>query len=339
MRIGITGANGFIGAHLLRSAVARSTGAKVDLPVAFLQRGSPMAPIHDLDGQYEKVEGDLLDRSSLDRFVSRCDAVFHLAGFNRYWALDSAIFHQTNCVGARNMAEACLQKGIRKLVHVSSCITLGASDTPIPRTEESSYNLSDLRFLYGETKKAGEDEMKRWAAKGLPVVIVNPASAIGEQDHGPTPIGKPIRDIARGMWPVYVAGGACFIDVHDVVRGLWLALERGRTGEQYLLAGENLSNKQFMSAVAESAGVAQPRVRVPTLLLGAVGHVAEWLADRVTRKHPPLTAGMSGLIGKFLYFDGLKAETELGFKAGPCASAIERSVRWFRTAGNCRGFE
>ncbi|MDR3607134.1 MAG: NAD-dependent epimerase/dehydratase family protein [Oligoflexia bacterium] len=329
-RIGITGANGFIGSHLLRSAIARG-----HRPIAFVQKGSSLKPIEDLEGRYERIEGDLLDDESLDRFVSQCDELFHLAGFNRYWATNPKVFHEVNFVAVQKVADECVKHGIKKIVHASSCITLGASDGPTPRTEEAEYNLKKLRFLYGETKSAGEREMQRRAKEeGLPVVIVNPTSAIGEMDYGPTPIGKPIRDIARGMWPVYVAGGACFIDVHDVVRGLWLALERGRVGERYVLAGDNLSNREFMTLITECAGVGRPRFRVPSPILTIAAHICEAMADHITREHPPLTKGMNGLIGKYLYFDGKKAEQELGFKAGPARPAIERCVQWFRANPN-----
>lgn len=325
-RIGITGANGFIGAHLLRSAVEKGYR-----PVAFLQKGTPLQPIADLEGSYDPVYGDLLDAESVDQFIGRCDVVFHLAGFNRYWSTDRSDFHKVNIDGVKNIANSCLKHGIQKLIHASSCITLGASSTPALRNEDSSYNLQHLDFLYGETKTAGELEIKRMVReKGLPAVIINPTSAIGERDFGPTPIGKPIGDIARGMWPVYVAGGACFIDVHDCVRGFWLALERGKPGSQYVLVGENLTNRQFMTMVARAAGVPEPRFKVPKPFLHVVAHVGQWVANTFTRKHPPLTPGMVGLIGNYLYFDGSRAERELGFKAGACGPAIERCVQWFR---------
>ena len=127
-RIGITGANGFIGAHLLRSAVAKGFR-----PVAFLQRNTSLMPIADLEGKYDHVFGDLLDRESVDAFAGRCDAIFHLAGLNRYWAEDRALFHQVNVLGVQNVAEACARRGVRKLIHTSSCITLGASDAACPR--------------------------------------------------------------------------------------------------------------------------------------------------------------------------------------------------------------
>jgi dihydroflavonol-4-reductase len=326
MRIGITGANGFIGSHLLRSAVSQG-----HRPVALIQKGSSLKPIEDLEGSYDRIDGDLLDDASLDTFVAQCDVLFHLAGFNRYWAPDDDVFRLVNLVGVTKVAEAALKHKLLRVVHASSCITLGASTEPTPRNEEASYNLHKLKFQYGETKLAGETEMMKWAKeKGLPVVIVNPTSAIGEMDFGPTPIGKPIQDIARGMWPVYVAGGACFIDIRDVVRALWLALEHGRIGERYVLAGENLSNREFMTLITECAGVARPRFRVPSPVLTMTAHIAEWTANHVTHKHPPLTPGMNGLIGKFLYFDGAKAEKDLGFKAGPARPAIERCVKWFR---------
>jgi dihydroflavonol-4-reductase len=327
MRIGVTGANGFIGNHLLRFLVARG-----DRPLAFLERGSDARPLADLEGHYDAIRGDLLDRGSLDAFAARCDAVVHLAGVNRYWAEDAGVFERVNVAGARNVADACLAHRVAKLVHASSCITLGASDAPEPRDEESPFNLASMDFPYASTKKAGEEEMKRRAREdGLPVVIVHPTSAVGERDHGPTPIGKPVADIARGLWPVYVAGGACFIDVRDAVRGLVLALEKGAPGRQYLLAGENLTNREFMSLVAEVAGRPPPRVKIPRPLLAAVATGLEWTADHVTRRHPPVTRSMADLVGRYLWFDGRRAREELGFEAGPVRAGIERAVRWFRT--------
>jgi dihydroflavonol-4-reductase len=326
-RIGITGANGFIGNHLLRALVA--SGAR---PMAFVERGTSLEPIADLAGQCEIIEGDLIDPDSVDRFVAQCSTVFHLAGLNRYWVRERTRFHDINIAGVRNVARACLRHGVERLVHTSSCITLGASPTPTPRDEDATYNLG-FPFPYGETKLAGEGVITRLVAdEGLRAVIVHPTSAIGERDHAPTPIGRPIADIARGAWPVYVGGGACFIDVHDVVRGLRLAAERGRIGGRYLLAGENMTNGDFMALVAEVAGARRPRVRVPGRLLALAGRAAEWLADHVTRRPPPLTFGMGALTECYLYFDGTRAERELGFRAGPVAPAIERCVRWFREA-------
>ena len=326
MRIGVTGANGFIGNHLLRFLLERE-----HRPVAFLQTATDPRPVADLAGRYDEVWGDLLDRESLDRFVGSCDVVVHLAGMNRYWAEDLSVFEKVNVEGSRNLAEACRRHKVRKVVHASSCITLGASQYPVARHEDSSFNLAHLEFAYATTKKAGEEEMKRQAREhGLPVVIVNPTSAIGEMDYGPTPIGKPVADIARGLWPVYVAGGACFLDVRDAVQGIWLALEKGVAGRQYLLAGENLTNREFMSLVAEVAGAPRPRVKIPRAFLAVLAHGLEWRADHVTRRHPALTRSMARLVGRYLYFDGTRAREELGFRPGPVRPAIERAVRWFR---------
>lgn len=326
MKIGITGANGFIGSHLLRSAIQKG-----HRPVAFLQKDSSTRPLEDMEGQHDTVWGDLLHPESIDEFLSQCTVVFHLAGFNRYWSTVPETFHRVNYEGTLNIAEGCLKHGIEKLIHASSCITLGASKDPVPRTETSEFNLGNIRFSYATTKKAGEELIKNLVKeKHLPAVIIHPTSAVGEQDFGPTPIGKPIGDICNGLWPVYVSGGACFIDVADVVRGLWLALERGRIGEQYLLAGDNLTNREFMTLVAKCAGVPAPKFKIPRPFLQGIAWGGEWLSDHVTKKEPVLTVGMSALIGKYLYFDGKKAEMELGFKAGPSSAGIQRCVDWFK---------
>ena len=114
------------------------------------------------------------------------------------------------------------------------------------------------------------------------------------------------------------------------MRGLWLALERGRIGEQYLLAGDNLTNREFMTLVAKCAGVPAPKFKIPRPFLQGIAWGGEWLSDHVTKKEPVLTVGMSALIGKYLYFDGKKAEMELGFKAGPSSAGIQRCVDWFK---------
>lgn len=328
MRIGITGASGFIGSHLVRALVARG-----ERPAALLQRGADARALAGLEGAYDAHVGDLGDPASLGPFVAACDAVIHLAGLNRYWAEDPAIFQRVNVDGVRHLAEACLARGVARLVHASSCITLGASDAPVARDETSPFNLGDLDFPYAATKRAGEELVLRLAReRGLPAVVVNPTSAVGERDLGPTPIGRPIADIARGRWPVYVGGGACFIDVADAARGILLALERGAVGRRYVLAGENLTNRAFMALVAEAAGAPPPRVRLPRPALRLAAGALEWTADHVTRRPPPVTRGMAALVGRWLWYDGRRAREELGFEAGPVGGAIERAVRWFRDA-------
>jgi dihydroflavonol-4-reductase len=214
---------------------------------------------------------------------------------------------------------------------VSSCITLGAAFHPKPRNEQSDYNLYGIKFLYGETKKVGEEEVKRMVqGEGLPAIIVNPASVLGEQDLGPTPIGKVVEDISKGAWPIYVSGGSCFIDIHDLIRGLWLALEFGRIGSQYLLVGENITNREFMARVAQVAGVSKGRLPVPKGFLSLAAAFFELVSDYITNEEPILTQGAVSLVGRYLYYDGSLAQNELGFSAGTCESAIERSVNWMK---------
>ncbi len=327
MRVGITGANGFIGNHLTRHIAALDHEV-----IAFLHRGTSDALIEDY--AHKIFWGDITDIESLRPFTKSCDVLFHLAGFNRYWSRDPEIFYKLNFVGPKNIASACMSEGIEKLVHISSCITLGASEKPEARDEESTFNLSGIRFMYAESKKAGEDEMKLWAKeKGLPVVIANPASAIGEMDYGPTPIGEPIIDICKKGWPVWVDGGACFMDIEDLVQGLWLTLEKGRAGQQYLLAGDNLLNKDFMAKVADLAGREHTKWRIPKPLISIVAHYQEWMANHITHRAPKITVGMQGLIGKYLYYNNAKARKELGFNPGPCDGAIEKSIQWFTNNG------
>lgn len=324
--IGITGGNGFIGSHFLKSAIKRGYR-----PIVLIQTGTSLKSVAALEGYYDRIYGDLNHRESLEYFVSQCDEIIHLGGYNRYWSSDPSIFHRVNVEGVRLLARLCLKYRIKKLLHVSSCITLGAAIHPRLRNEKSDYNLYQSDFLYGETKKIGEVEIKRLIqSEGLPAIIVNPASVLGEQDYGPTPIGRVIHDISRGAWPIYVSGGSCFIDIHDLIRGLWLALDLAKVGSQYLLVGENLTNREFMSRVAQSAGVSRGRFLVPKKVLRLAASIFEAISDHLTSQEPILTQGAASLIGRYLYYDGSLAQSELGFNAGTCESAIERSVNWMR---------
>jgi dihydroflavonol-4-reductase len=120
--------------------------------------------------------------------------------------------------------------------------------------------------------------------------------------------------------------------VHDAARGLLLALDKGVPGRGYLLAGENLTNREFMALLAEVAGTAPPRVPIPRAALALAAGALEGAADHVTRRHPPVTRGMAALVGRYLWYDGARAREELGFTPVPVRGAVERAVAWFRSA-------
>jgi dihydroflavonol-4-reductase len=237
MRAYVTGATGFVGGHV--AAELRSVGAEV---------------------RDERV--DLLDRAGLERIMDGCDAVIHSAALYSYDAPERD-FQRINIEGTANVIEACRSKRVRRLVHTSTAGTCG----PVPgreATEADSPPGWELDIPYKRTKLAAERLVIDAAGDGLEAVVVNPTTPIGAGDRKPTPTGRMIAGVARGRIRAYVVTtGLNVVDVRDVARGHALALERGKSGERYLLGGANLPLEELFGAIADLAGRPRPRLRIP----------------------------------------------------------------------------
>jgi dihydroflavonol-4-reductase len=288
MRAYVTGATGFVGGHV--AAELRSGGAEV---------------------RDERV--DLLDRGGLERIMDRCDAVIHSAALYSYDAPERD-FQRANVEGTANVIEACRRKRVRRLVHTSTAGTCG----PVPgreATEADSPPSWELDIPYKRTKLAAERLVIDAAGDGLEAVVVNPTTPIGAGDRKPTPTGRMIAGVARGRIRAYVATtGLNVVDVRDVARGHALALERGKSGERYLLGGANLPLEELFGAIADLAGRSRPRLRVPYRLARAAAAVGLANKDEVSLARLPM------------YFSSEKAQDKLGYAPGPVASALADAV-------------
>jgi dihydroflavonol-4-reductase len=288
MRAYVTGATGFVGGHV--AAALRSGGAEV---------------------RDERV--DLLDRGGLERIMDGCDAVIHSAALYSYDAPERD-FQRVNVEGTANVIEACRSKGVRRLVHTSTAGTCG----PVPgreATEADSPPSWELDIPYKRTKLAAERLVIDAAGDALEAVVVNPTTPIGAGDRKPTPTGRMIAGVARGRIRAYVATtGLNVVDVRDVARGHALALERGKSGERYLLGGANLPLEELFGAIADLAGRSRPRLRVPYRLARAAAAVGLANKDEVSLARLPM------------YFSSEKAQDKLGYAPGPVASALADAV-------------
>ncbi len=287
MRAYVTGATGFVGGHV--AAELRSGGAEV---------------------RDERV--DLLDRGGLERIMAGCDAVVHSAALYSYDAPERD-FQRINVEGTANVIEACRSKGVRRLVHTSTAGTCG----PVPgreATETDGPPTWELGIPYKRTKLAAERLVIDAARDGLEAVVVNPTTPIGPGDRKPTPTGRMIAGVARGRIRAYVATGLNVVDVRDVARGHALALERGQSGERYLLGGANLPLEELFGAIADLAGRPRPRLRIPYALARAAAAVGLANKDEVSLARLPM------------YFSSRKAHDRLGYAPGPVAFALADAV-------------
>src|SRR5947199_7553217 len=167
----------------------------------------------------------------------------------------------------------------------------------------------------------------------MEVVVVNPTTPVGEQDIKPTPTGRIIVDFLKKKFPAYVDTGLNLVDATECARGHIDALEKGRSGERYILGGENLTLKQILDKLAAITGLPSPKIRVPYALALATGVVDEIVTGRIRGREPRATIDAVRMGRKKMFASSAKAERELGWKCVPVDDSLRRAVNWFRENG------
>ena len=323
----ITGANGFLGAHLTRKALARGRRVR-----ALCLPGTPADHVANLGA--EVVRGDILEPETLRPAMEGVEIVFHVAGSTLEWHADPIVVYRINAIGARNVCAAALDAGVKRLVHTSTMSAVGSASARAGEYDEDRwFDLFDTG-LYSRSKLLGEMEALRAGARGLDVVVCCPHQILGAGDFGPSTPGRIVVLFARGRIPFSVNVRSQFLDVEDCAEGHLLAAEKGRRGERYILAGsEAVDMRAFFAACAELTGRRPPRIAVPRWMARVAAAPMEWVADRVTRRPPPLTAGNAAMLYKDMTCSTRKAAEQLGFAPGAWRNALEKAVTWFRENG------
>jgi dihydroflavonol-4-reductase len=188
---------------------------------------------------------------------------------------------------------------------------------------------------YKKSKFRAEREVESFVGRGLPLVIVNPATVIGEMDVKPTPTGKIIVDFLNRRMPAYLDTGLNLIDVKDCARGHILAARHGRIGEKYILGNENVTLRQILVLLAETTGIPVPKVRLPYTPILVAAYINEEIS-RWTGIAPLIPLAGVQMAGNYMYFNSSKAVRELGLPQSPVPEAIRRAVEWFRRNGYVR---
>jgi dihydroflavonol-4-reductase len=326
----VTGATGFLGSHVAR--VLSEQGADLRLLV---RSTSNLKNLEGLRAETAKVEittGDLRDSASLEKAMSGCDTVFHVAADYRLWVPDPAEMYRSNVEGTRAILEAARKNTVRCVVYTSSVATIGFTGNGHPADEDSPVSLADMIGHYKRSKFLAELEAIKAAGAGVPVVIVNPTAPVGPADWKPTPTGRIIVDFLNGKMPAYVDTGLNVAPVEDVAKGHLLAGEKGRIGERYILGGRNMTLKQILDALAPIAGRPAPRFRLPHAVALAAGYADE-LYSRIAGREPQIPVEGVKMSRHRMFVTTGKAEGELGYEAGSVEAALERSVRWYQEHG------
>jgi dihydroflavonol-4-reductase len=322
----VTGATGFVGSHVAR--VLHEQGADLRLLVRPTSNPKNIESLHA-----ERAVGDLRDAASLEKAMAGCDTVFHVAADYRLWIRDPDQMYRSNVEGTRAILEAARKNGVRRVVYTSSVATMGFRRNGQPADEDSPVGLPDMIGHYKRSKFMAEQVALEAGRSGIDVVVVNPTTPVGEQDIKPTPTGRIIVDFLKRKFPAYVDTGLNLVDVDECARGHVDALERGRSGERYILGGENLTLKQILDKLANITGLPSPKVRVPYVLALATGVVDQLVTGHLRGGEPRATIDAVRMGRKKMFVSSAKAERELGWKVLPIDAALQRAVDWFRVHG------
>ena len=320
----VTGATGFVGAHLVRALLARGEAVRCLVRPGGRRDG--------FGGKAEVVEGDLGDRALLGRALAGCQMLFHCAADYRLHVPDPAAMYQSNVAGTENVLGAAADAGVSRVVYTSSVATLVGADDQTPATEAALPALGDMVGPYKRSKFLAERAALAWHALGLPVVIVNPSTPVGELDVKPTPTGRLVVDFLNRRMPAYVSTGLNLIDVRDVAAGHLLAAERGRPGERYILGHRNMTLREVLQALGRVARLPAPWLRLPHFVPLALAVLEAPFARRAGRA-PRIPLDGVRMSRRTMYVDAGKAVRELGLPQSGVEEALGRAVAWFRAEG------
>jgi dihydroflavonol-4-reductase len=325
----VTGGTGFLGAHVVRALVARSRSVR-----CLVRPGSRRDNLQGLP--VEIAQGDLGDLPSLRSALQGADALFHCAADYRLYAKDPPEIYAANVGGTENILQAAFDAGVARVVYTSSVGALGREPDGSPANEATPILREQMTGHYKKSKFDAERVAEAWAKRGLPVVIVNPSTPVGELDIKPTPTGQMIVDFLNRRMPAYVETGLNLVDARDVAEGHILAAERGRIGEKYILGNRNMTLKEILDVLSRQTGLPSPRLRVPHWIPMAAAAI-DTAAARLTGRVPKIPLEGVRMSRYKMFFDSSRAVRELGFPQSPVEAALGRAVIWFREHGYVRG--
>jgi dihydroflavonol-4-reductase len=319
----VTGANGFLGSNLV--AQLNEEGYDVRVIVR------PNADMKSIANKAcEVVYGNIVNKEDVHRAIDGCDIVIHAACITDQWSISFEEYERVNFTATKYIADACLDLGVKRLVYVSTANTMGPGSKETPGNELSGFTLFKANSGYIYSKYLAQQYvLEQTATRKLQAVVVNPTFMIGPNDIKPSS-GKLMLYCLNRKFLFYPPGGKNFVYIKDVCKGIINAIDKGRVGECYLLAGHNLTYKEFFSIVSNTSAEKKRMVQLPGFMLKLAGRTGS-LIEAIRRKGGRMNYTSSYLLCLDNYYSGKKAERELAITYTPIEDAVEDALNWFKT--------
>ncbi|MFX1705401.1 NAD-dependent epimerase/dehydratase family protein [Chitinophaga sp. CC14] len=314
----ITGANGFLGSNLTRELYRMGFDIKI-----IIRPSADVKGIEDIP--CEIFYGSINNNDDVHEAVKGCDIVIHAACITAQWGISFAEYEHTNFTATKYITAACLEHKVQKFIYVSTANTIGPGDKNSPGNELNGFTLFNANSGYINTKYLAQQYvLEQVASRQLPGIVVNPTFMIGPHDVKPSS-GKLILYGLKHRLLFYPPGGKNFVHIKDVCRGIINAIEKGKTGDCYLLAGQNLSYAEFFRLLKKISGKRQLLIPIPSFILKAAGIIGS--LPGISGKLNYTTAYMLCLDN---YYSGKKSERELQLSYTPVEAAVTGAFTWFK---------
>lgn len=318
MRVAVTGASGHIGNCLVKEL--KKSGARIKILNSRFGNG--------IDSDVEIIDGNLSEPGSLDQLCEGVEIVFHLAAQIAIDNRSAARTYETNVNGTKNILNAAVNSGVKKFIHFSS-IHAFRMESPEIQLDETSALVESNRIMYEYTKAEGEREVLKAVKGGLNAVILNPTAVIGPFDYRESLLGKALRKIYQNKLPFLVSGGYNWVDVRDVVSASIKAINRGGSGEKYILSGKFCSLKELSEMINRISGCRIPFF-IPAKLARMVCPLFQ-IYSSITKKQPLYTSQSIDILVKSpINISNRKAREELGFEPRPLEETLTDSFNWYK---------
>ena len=326
MKVFITGATGFVGAHVARHLAERGAQLRI-----LVRATSNLANLEGIDA--ETVVGDLLQPETLRTSIRGCNALMHVAADYRLWVRDPKQMYAANVDGTRALLRLAREEGVERSVYTSSVATMGFKQDGTIVDEATPVSIADMIGHYKRSKFLAEQAAIEAVRAGQQVIILNPTTPIGSQDVKPTPTGRIVVDFLNRKFPAYVDTGLNLVDVEEVAKTHCDALEKGKPGERYILGGENLTLKQILDKMSAITGLPSPTMKVPHGVAMTFAFFDETVTGRILGREPRATVEAVRMGKKKMFASSAKAERGLGFRVVPVYEALRSAIEWFRAHG------
>jgi dihydroflavonol-4-reductase len=312
----LTGGTGLVGSHIARALARRGDDLRLTLRES--------SRLDNLDGiEYDAVRCDVLDRRAVRRALRDVDRVFHTVGHTSLRASPETL-ERANVQAAHVVLEECLRAEVERVVFTSSVAAVGPARPGSTADETTAFDPRGAEIPYVAAKREAEIEALRLAARGLPVVIVNPAHVLGRGDLYRSSTEFVRRFLMRGI-PAYVEGAINVVSAEDVAAGHLLADEKGTPGERYIIGNRNYTFDRLFADLGRLSGVEPPALKLPLPAALAFAAALERLPGK-----PPITATEVRATSMWWTYRNNKAKRELGFTPSSHEEALEQTIAWYR---------